>query len=201
VYSFSTALAQQNTATPSASNVTSAIGVYLQQVVYGDGGGTAWVLNAGTLATAWSYPNANSSAIGGTYYDNRLRRIYYGDAAGKMYVVAQTGSTVNGAALGGYPYAPTWSTDAITVPPVNVVGITVYGTSGGRVVFVDAQNASNTVALVQLYNVGSPVSAISYNYQSSTLGNYMVATADGHLYFFRRDTSDATTIYDTTTPL
>jgi hypothetical protein len=118
-----------------------------------------------------------------------------------MYVIVRSGSTANGVVLSSnYPYQPTGlgASDSITVAPVYVGGVAAYGTSTGKLVFIDVQNASNQPALIQLYHFGSAVSTVAYDYQSATVGNFMAGTADGHMYFLRRDTADNTTMMDPT---
>jgi outer membrane protein assembly factor BamB len=202
VYRMTTSLGSSINATPTGSNVTSYVGVYAGNAVYfGDAGGKFWSLNGSDLTTIWSYTNANSSAIGGFFFNQRPARAFYGDAAGKMYAIIRSGSTANGVVLSSnYPYQPTGvsSSDSITAAPVYVSGVTAYGTTTGKVIFLDAQNGSSQPALIQLYHVGSAVSSVAYDYQSSSVGNFMISTADGHIYVFRRDTGDNTTMIDPT---
>ena len=150
----------------------------------------------------WSYTNANASAITSVYYDTRRKRVYYGDAVGKMYAIKRTGVTSGGEVVSSnYPYQPTNSTtasDPIQVAPIYVSGVTAYGTTTGKVVFIDAQNASNQPAMIQMYHFGSAVSSIAYEVVSATTGNFMIATANGRMHLIRRDTADATTMRDPT---
>jgi hypothetical protein len=154
------------------------------------------------LSNVWSYTNANASACSALYYDNYTNRAFYGDAVGKMYAIIRNGATSGGQVVSSnYPYQPsntTTSSDPITVAPVYVSGVTAYGTSTGKVVFVDAQNGSSQPALMQMYNFNSAVSSIAYEYISANVGNFMIGTADGHMHFIRRDTADATTMRDPT---
>src|SRR6185369_11632667 len=140
----------------SGSSAISGPLAYLSSIglVYSNAGGSVIVRDS-SLSTVWSYNNTNSSACGAVYYDNVLARAFYGDAVGKMYAVVRNGATSNGQLLStNYPYQPsntTTSSDVITAAPVYVGGVTAYGTSLGKVVFVDAQNASNQPALIQMY--------------------------------------------------
>jgi hypothetical protein len=180
------------------SSITGPLGIYSTGgLIYGTSAGTVVSRSASSLSQIWIYTNANASSIGAVYYENRRQRVLYGDAVGKMYAVT------NGAVVSSnYPYQPTGTTtssDPITIAPIYVDGVSAYGTTTGKVVFIDAQNASNQPALIQMYNFGSAVSSIAYEYISSTVGNFMIGTDDGRLHFIRRDTSDSTTMRDPTT--
>jgi outer membrane protein assembly factor BamB len=160
------------------------------------------VRDPATLGTLWSYTNANASAISALYYHYSPGRVFYGDAVGKMYAIVRNGSTSGGQVLSSnYPYQPagtTTASDSILVAPVYVDGVAAYGTSTGKVIFIDAQNASNQPAVIQMYHFGSAVSSIAYEYVSSSVGNFMIGTANGRVHLIRRDTGDATTMRDPT---
>lgn len=187
-----------NTVTAIANNVTSYMAVYYGRIYFGDSAGVfrAWDTS---LSSVWSYTNGNASAISAFYFEPKRGRAFYGDAAGKLYAIVRSGSTANGVVLSSnYPYTPSGvaATDNFNVAPVWVDGVVAFGTSGGKVVFLNAQNGSSQPALIQLYHLGSAVSSIAYDYQSATLGNFMVGTANGHIYFFRHNTGDNTTMID-----
>jgi hypothetical protein len=184
-----------------ATAITSAIIIHDTTMMYGETGG---VLRARTtdLGSLWLYTNANASAVGGIYYHSRHGRVYYGDAVGKMYAVVRDGSTSSGKVLStNYPYQPagtTGASDSILVAPVYAGGVTAYGTSTGKVVFVDAQNGSDQPALIHMYHFGSAVSSIAYETVTATTGNFLIGTANGRLHVLRRDTADSTTMMDPT---
>ena len=114
------------------------------------------------LKTDWNLTSANRLAI--SYNFNHSRK------ENETFDVATYGSSANGMVLSSnYPYQPTGvgASDAMNVAPVYVEGVTVYGTSTGKVIFLDAQNGSAQPALIQMYHFGSAISTIAYDYQSA----------------------------------
>jgi hypothetical protein len=97
-------------------------------------------------------------------------------------------------AYGGFPIRPPGAAtsspyDAFVTAPVYVeglggvgAGVIAYGSSTGKVFFIDQRNASSAPALIKMFHYGSPVSSVAYRTTGSSSGVFMVSTADGHTF-------------------
>jgi hypothetical protein len=158
------------------------------RVYGGDDAGNMWALDATTGFTTtnglWKY--AGGSAINSSpYYDHDTDTIQFGTDGGSIVSLnASTGAAVNTA----YPYTPS-AGDKITTAPLYYNGVLVFGTTGGKLYFLDRnKGATPWVGIIKEYTFGSSEAVSGIGFDSS-LNRYMVTTAnsstnDGHLYYF-----------------
>jgi hypothetical protein len=198
VYKYGGSFGTPTTVSVTDSAVAGRMTLFGDIVYFIEADGTVWALNASNLSTNWSYQDTNASRhSGGCTANNQCSaqnlfvqtvagRVTYGDQDGHVYVVSKSGST--GALLSGYPFRPGLSTDVFTTAPLVSNGIIAIGTTGGKVFFIDQQNASSAPTLLRTYNFNSAISSISYDRNSSVSGEYMITTADGRMFYISRIT-------------
>jgi hypothetical protein len=173
-------------------------------------GAVAYILD--TKGKMWTFDSTSSSLTAGWYYqdtgttnhaascasdanclaknmylDPATSRVYWGDKDGHVYGVYNNAGT--GTTLTGFPFRPGSSSDVFETAPLfrslgtNLGSIIVIGAQNGNVYFIDRYNGSTGPAMYRKYEFGSAVSSISYDRNSSTDGEYMIATANGRLYY------------------
>ncbi|HVZ74337.1 MAG TPA: hypothetical protein VHJ20_18280 [Polyangia bacterium] len=147
-------------------------------------GGSLYELDASNFATSGSFttftgfPYTGASAIAGApFADARTNYAYFGDSAGKLYIVTSTGAN-----LTGYPSTLLSSTQITTTPYYKTVSGTIaVGAADGYAYFINRHDATNTPQIRKRFVVGNgAVTAISYD---SNAARYMAASADGRLTY------------------
>jgi hypothetical protein len=163
-------------------------------------GGTMHVLDAlnfGTGAfkdvTHFPYQTTAASAIKfAPYVDYKTSYAYFGDDAGKLYIVTDVGALLNA----GYPFS--LGAIKVTSSPVYLPGggVVAVGANDGYLYFVDRNSGSSVPNIFKRYFVTSAgsISSVSYDYNTS---EYMVASSDGRLMFVNgTDVHDPTSLVE-----
>jgi hypothetical protein len=132
-----------------------------------------------TAFSGFPYQNSPVSPIrAAPFVDPSTNDAYFGDVAGKLYIVTSTGAN-----LAGYPY-PLSGTPQLTSTPYyrRASGTVAVGAADGYVYFINRHaDVANNPAIRKRYFVGTgTVSSVSFNSNSS---QYMVATSDGHMAY------------------
>ncbi len=168
----------------STSNVNGGVNFMNDRAYAVTDAGKLYVLDASsftggfTTLTGFPYSSVAASPIKSyPFVDGSTNNAYFGDNAGKLYVV-----TSAAADLVGYPYSIVGTPQLLSTPLYRrTSGTIAVGASDGYVYFVNRHDASNNPQIRKRYFVGTgSVSTISYNSNSA---QYMAATSDGHMTY------------------
>lgn len=203
--------------TPSASSWAPSAAVYgrvttpfTTAAYFVDYAGKVFSVNTSTLATNWTYQDtashggscsSGSSCAAKNLFVNwgsltATGNVIFGDKDGHVYSL----NTSTGAALSGYPYSPSGSNVFDSAAPLYRSGVIAIGNNAGKVFLIDQRTASaGTPAAISSYDfctsatcTNSAVSTISYDFDG---GQYVVATADGKLFYIA-SVADPTNSYN-----
>jgi hypothetical protein len=186
-------LSSETTSTQPTSAVYGRLVALYDKLYMAEATGTIRVLGT-DLSASWTYQDTDGTRhAGGCSADNQCRvrsffidldpllaapRVFFGDKDGHVYRVS------SGSAASNYPFRPGSSSDDFQAPPLYRSGLVFIGAANGNLYVFDQVNASSAPALVQTYLLGYAVSGISWNAQANSgSGAYMVATANGRLFF------------------
>jgi beta-glucanase (GH16 family) len=172
--------------TGSTTNVNDGVNVINNRVFAVTQGGKLFVLDAfnfgvGGFTTRAGFPYASSPSkpiAASAYLDPFTNTAYFGDAAGRLFVVTDTGASLSAS----YPYQLAGASTVMGTPLyLSGSGTIAIGASDGYVYFVNRRDATGTPALRKRFFAGSgAVTAISYDVSAA---RYMAASSDGHLTF------------------
>ena len=149
-------------------------------------GGTMHVLDAlnfgvGAFKDVTHFPYQTTAASPikfAPYVDYKTSYSYFGDDAGKLYVVTNVGALLNA----GYPFS--LGAIKVTSSPVYLSGggVIAVGANDGYLYFVNRNNGSGTPVIFKRYFLTSTgsVSSVSYDFNTS---EYMASSSDGRLLF------------------
>jgi hypothetical protein len=177
--------------------------------------GTLFAADPSTLGNSWSYQDATThgSCSSGSncgaknlFVDYGMGaangNAFFGDRDGHVYSI----NTTSHLALTGYPYRPGTSSDIFETAPLYRAGILAVGTTAGKVYFIDHRTALvGTPGLQSSYDfcttatcTNSAISSIAFDFDgtvSGKIGQYVIGTADGKIYFVSSIT-DPTNTYN-----
>ncbi|MEA2696950.1 MAG: hypothetical protein QOI66_1221 [Myxococcales bacterium] len=178
---------------PSGNAVTGRITVIANTLYAGDDGGNLWSLNpadpnfAGTPMN-WSYHDAgcmSNCQVKSHYVDAQYSRVYFGNQAGKVYVLNSSGATISGS----YPYLVNTISEAFATAPLYRSGTIVIGSTNGYLFVINQDTTGLGVpGLKQTYRFGGTSTSVSGVAYDNNSNSYMVSTAnaankDGKIYY------------------
>ncbi|HXI56111.1 MAG TPA: hypothetical protein VNO55_08630, partial [Polyangia bacterium] len=185
--------ATMNTNPGSGIAVTGRITVIANTLYAGDDNGFMWSINpadpnfAGTPKN-WGYHDAGCASncqVKSHYVDAQYSRVYYGNQAGKVYVLNSSGSTISAS----YPYLVNTSSEAFATAPLYRGGTIVIGSTNGYLFIINQDTTGAGVpGLKQTYRFGTTGTSVSGVAWDANSLSYMVSTAnatnkDGKLYY------------------
>jgi hypothetical protein len=203
---------------PSASTLVPTAGVYGRVTIpstigyFVDYAGKVQAFNPSTLASTWTYQDTDMTRHGGSCSSGTScaaknifvnwgsltanGNVIFGDKDGHVYSLnAATGAILST----GYPHTPSGS-NVFESAPLYRGGVIAIGNTTGTVFLIDHRTLSTgTPAAISSYDfcttatcANSAVSSISYDFDG---GQYVVATADGKLFYITA-VSDPTNTYN-----
>jgi hypothetical protein len=172
----------------STTNITAAVNLINSRAYAVTAGGQLYAIDAsisGTFTKLSGFPYQNSpvSAItAAAFVDPFTNYAYFGDSAGRVFIVKDTGAAFSTISATNYPFQVAGASAVMGTPLYRKGGGTIaIGASDGYLYFVNRQDATGTPQIRKRYFVGTgAVTSVSYNTSTS---QYMAASADGHMTY------------------
>jgi fibronectin-binding autotransporter adhesin len=170
------------------TSITAAINLINNRAYAVTAGGKLYAIDASisgtfTALTGFPYQNSPASALTtAVFVDPSMNYAYFGDSAGRVFIVQNTGATFTTTNATAYPFQVAGASAVMGTPYYRrASGTIAVAADDGYVYFVNRQDASGTPQVRKRYFVGAGgVSTVSYN---SGAAEYMVATSDGHMTY------------------